>query len=403
MVRRHTLCFLISVLASALCDKLLVILLDGFRWDYTEKYDLENFKKLYTDGVRAGYLINVFPTFSFPNYYSLMTGLYSETHGITGNVMYDADRNESFILGYNTQSSNPHWWEAGEPVWITSVRQNKSSYMFYWPGCHVPIHGMRPTYCLPSQYRLPLENFRLALHQSLELLDNGTTELAAVYCEQPDLYGHDFGTESREIEEVLKELDQVIGRVMERVLHSGSVNLIIFSDHGMTNMDRSKVINITDVLTSEPNLYIYVYESGAVASIYVPNEVAADKVFDLLENFHPRMKVYRRLDLPQRLHYKYGRYVAEITCVAELGWVILQPMDNLFPNETGTHGYDFREKDMRGIFYAMGPHFKPGASVSYLKAVDMYNLMCLILDLVPSANNGSLYRVKPLLNKISYK
>ncbi|KAH9512222.1 Ectonucleotide pyrophosphatase/phosphodiesterase member 6 [Bulinus truncatus] len=392
-----------TLLTCVLCDKLLVVLLDGFRWDYVEKFNLPNFKTLYSVGARAEYLKNDFPTLSYPNYYTLMTGLHTEMHGMTGNYMYDVTRNESFLIGTNKEQYHAHWWEGGEPLWVTASKQNNSSYMFYWLGCEVTIRNTTPTFCRPYQHTPTLQEVGAALNESLELLSNGTTDFTAVYSEQPDYNGHKYGPNSPELATTLADLDQIIGSVIRQVqkMDTVEVNLIIMSDHGMTNVNISRTINLTDILNSQPNLYITVMESGAIASVYVANTSSVDKVYYLLHHYSPHMKVYKMADIPEIFHYKNGKYVSEITCIADPGWVILQPLFKEFPTKNGkhfagTHGYSNEEIDMRGILYALGPFFKSGSRVQYVHAVDIYNLMCSILHITPAANNGSLDRISPL-------
>ncbi|XP_070174224.1 glycerophosphocholine cholinephosphodiesterase ENPP6-like [Littorina saxatilis] len=153
-------------------QRLLLILLDGFRYDYLEHsdYDFPGFRKVINRGARPKYLIPDFPTLSYPNYYSLMTGLHAEQHGMTGNFMYDVSRRESFLIGSNKEQYHPHWWEGGEPLWVSAVKQNRTCYMYYWPGCEVTIHGVTPTYCRPYKGIPSMEGFRDAITKSLSHL-----------------------------------------------------------------------------------------------------------------------------------------------------------------------------------------------------------------------------------------
>ncbi|XP_059165137.1 glycerophosphocholine cholinephosphodiesterase ENPP6-like [Physella acuta] len=294
-------------------QKLLVVLLDGVRWDYVDKFDMKSLKRIHTLGARAGYMKSDYPTLSFPNYYTIMTGLHTESHGITGNFMYDDVKHEAFLNGINKDSFKAHWWDGGEPLWVTAVLQKKSSYMFYWPGCEVTI---TPTYCRNFTYEQTLEDFQDALDESLQLLTTGTTDLA------------------------------------------GHVYLGSFTPH----------------------------------------------VYTLLKTFSPHMKVYKKSDIPSRFFYKHGKHVSPLTCVADLGWTIIHPFSG-FPTKknstfVASHGYDNNQADMRGIFYAVGPSFKPQSTVDYINAVDPYNIMCSILGLRPAPNNGSSLKINRLLKKI---
>ncbi|RUS71680.1 hypothetical protein EGW08_020553 [Elysia chlorotica] len=202
----------------------------------------------------------------------------------------------------------------------------------------------------------------------------------------------------------LQDIDTEVGKLLDRMEaldDDEKFNLVIFSDHGMTTIDPARTINITDALNSEPGLYTTIMEGTALVSIYTPNKQAEDKVFTLLKDMSPHMHVYRQEDIPARFYYKDGPFVSSITCIADLGWTILQPLKVDFPTKgatkmVGYHGYDNGEVDMRGIFYAYGPYFKPGSRVDHIQAIDPYSVMCNILELTPSANNGSLAVFEPL-------
>ncbi|KAK3783537.1 hypothetical protein RRG08_011344 [Elysia crispata] len=384
--------------------RLMVLLVDGFRWDYADKHNLANFKRLESDGAKAGYMQNDYPTLSYPNYYTLMTGLHTENHAMTGNFMYDPDTKKFFLIGTNKDQFLPLWWDHGEPLWVTADLQNKSSYMFFWPGCEVTIRGRDPTFCDAYSKVPSIQEVADALDQGFLLITNGTADMVAVYSEQPDHYGHKYGPDAENTRLVLQDIDREVGKLLDRIAaltDDEKFNLVIVSDHGMTTIDPSRTINITEALTSEPGLYITIMESAALASIYAPNQEAEDKVHTLLKDFSDHMQVYRRQEIPDRFYYKNGPFVSRITCVADLGWTILQPLQPEFPKKglsdmQGFHGYDNGEIDMRGIFYAYGPYFQPGSRVDHIQAIDPYSVMCDILELAPSPNNGTLSVFEPL-------
>ncbi|XP_059165163.1 glycerophosphocholine cholinephosphodiesterase ENPP6-like isoform X3 [Physella acuta] len=341
-----------------------------------------------------------FPTLSYPNYYTLMTGLHTESHGMTGNYMYDTARNESFLIGTNKEQYHAHWWEGGEPIWVSATRLNKTCYMFRWPGCEVTIRGVTPTYCREYRGVPTLEEFRLDMGDSIQLLTNGSTNFTAVYYEKSDAVGHQYGPDSPELGQTLRDLDAVLSSFLDQIV-SQKVNLILISDHGMTPVDTSRTIDLTPALTSDPGLYVTIRDVGAVVSIYTPDTGARDKVYSLLANLSPQMKVFQRSDIPERFHYKNGKYVADITCVADVGWTIIHPL-RAYPRKNnstflGSHGYDNIEVDMRGIFYAVGPSFKPTSTVDYINAVDIYTIMCSIIGIPPLPNNGTADKISKLL------
>ncbi|XP_041372311.1 glycerophosphocholine cholinephosphodiesterase ENPP6-like isoform X4 [Gigantopelta aegis] len=341
--------------------KLLVILLDGFRWDYL-KYDGfsdDGFRRFAREGATAASLQPVYPSSSYPNYYSLMTGLYTESHGMTGNYMYDAVRNESFLIGKNPEQKHPHWWDDGDPIWVTATRQKKNCYMFYWPGCEVEIRRLRPKFCQPYEAIATISQFRSAIAQSLQLLQNGSADLATIYFENIDHEGHAYGPFSDAINSTLKMVDAEIAFLlaeMDRRHIRDSVDVMITSDHGMTDMSGvspTRLINISSVLPAGD--YSLVVEGGSLTSVFLSSEL-----------------------VPQPY---YPHYPANSDGSPWLGW----------------HGYDNTFIDMHGIFLASGPSFKTNHASRSLEITQLYQVMCRILDVTPSPNNGSWNLVEDFL------
>ncbi|XP_061260133.1 glycerophosphocholine cholinephosphodiesterase ENPP6 isoform X4 [Bos javanicus] len=235
--------------------KLLVFLLDGFRADYISDEALESlpgFKEIVSRGVKVDYLTPDFPTLSYPNYYSLMTGRHCEVHQMTGNYMWDPDTNKSFDLGINRDSRLPLWWNGSEPLWVTLTKAKRKVYMYYWPGCEVEILGVRPTYCL--EYKsVPTDiNFVNAVSGALDVFKSGQADLAAIYYERVDVEGHHYGPSSPQRKDAVKAVDTVMAYmtkwIQERDLQD-DLNVIIFSDHGMTDISWiDKVIELDNYI-----------------------------------------------------------------------------------------------------------------------------------------------------------
>ncbi|XP_076455734.1 glycerophosphocholine cholinephosphodiesterase ENPP6-like [Babylonia areolata] len=381
--------------------RLLLVLLDGFRFDYLNQsgLPLPGFERLASEGVKAGRLVPDFPSLSIPNWYSLMTGLHVESHGMTGNHMHDVKGGDSFLLyQYPHPLFSSKWWQGAEPLWITAARQNKTSHMYYWPGCEVEIRGLRPAFCQNYTGVPSLDDFRSALDQSLSLLQTGQTDIAAVYHELPDYVGHVSGPFSAEMNQTILDLDPIMSDLVDRLSDPAmsGVNLMVFSDHGMTEVDPSHVIDLSQAL--DPSDYSLVLEGAPLASIYTAPD-REEQLFSKLKNHHPNLTVYRKSDLPQRWNFKDGRYVAPLTAVADLGWFIKTPEKKgmTIPLMRGMHGYDNANRDMHGIFLALGPAFRAGQSVERLRNVDLYQVMCHALSIRPSPHNGTRSDVTPLL------
>lgn len=395
-------------LAGPVNQRLLLILMDGLRYDYLNQSSLSlpGFQKIMTQGAKSDAFIPDFPTLSYPNYYSIMTGLHTESHGMTGNLMYDYARKEAFLIGTNPEQFNAHWWDGGDPLWTTAVRQNKKVHMYYWPGCEVEIRGLRPTNCTHYTTVPTMDDFKRAVNTSLDVLKNKNTDVAAIYFELTDSVGHAYGPFSAELNRVLLDLDPLISDLAASLTLDpdlSDVNLLIFSDHGMTPTSETRVINLTSILVPED--YEAVLEFAAITSIYTRAGKEND-VYAKLENFHPNLTVYRKSDLPDRWFYKLGKYVAPLTAVCDKGWFVAVPTHPGYPvrkedgrPKLGWHGYDSKETDMYGTFLGMGPAFNRNTKTAAIHTVDVYQVMCDILGISASPNNGSATRVSPLLRE----
>ncbi|XP_044305833.1 glycerophosphocholine cholinephosphodiesterase ENPP6 isoform X1 [Varanus komodoensis] len=406
-----TLLLLFTLASSSLArQKLLLFLMDGLRHDYISDEALDSlpgFKEIVNRGVKVDYLTPDFPSLSYPNYYTLMTGRHCEVHQMIGNYMWDPDTNKSFDIGVNEDSMLPIWWNGSEPLWVTMMKAKRKVAMYYWPGCEVEILGIRPTYCLPY-YSVPTDgNFSNAVNNAIESLRNGTADMAAVYYERIDVEGHHHGPSSIQRKDALKAVDNVLYNMTKLIKDKGlqnNLNVILFSDHGMTDIywmekviELRKCINMSDV--------IQVKDRGPVVSLW-PTKEKLLEVYNKLKNV-PHLTVYRKEDIPDRFYYKKGKFVPPLTLVAEEGWFIVESRDALPFWENGTgkreawqngwHGYDNELMDMRGFFLAYGPDFKSNFRAAPIRSVDVYNIMCKVAGIQPQPNNGSWSRVQCML------
>ncbi|XP_027693402.1 ectonucleotide pyrophosphatase/phosphodiesterase family member 6 [Vombatus ursinus] len=391
--------------------KLLVFLLDGFRHDYISDDALESlpgFKEIVSRGVKVDYLTPDFPSLSYPNYYSLMTGRHCEVHQMTGNYMWDPNTNKSFDIGVNKDSLMPLWWNGSEPLWVTMTKARRNVSMYYWPGCEVEILGVRPSYCLEYKNVPTDTDFANAVSNALDSFKSGKTDLAAIYYERIDVEGHHYGPSSTQRKNALRAVDAILRHMFKWIQERGlqdTLDIILFSDHGMTDifwMDKvielKEHINLSDLLQMK--------DRGPVVSLWpVPGKHSevANKL-KLVEH----MTVYEKEAIPTRFHYKKGKFVSPLTLVADEGWFITEKKETLpfWMNSTGKregwqrgwHGYDNELMDMRGIFLAYGPDFKSNFRAAPIRAVDVYNVLCNLAGISPLPNNGSWSRVACMLN-----
>ncbi|XP_075053229.1 glycerophosphocholine cholinephosphodiesterase ENPP6 [Mixophyes fleayi] len=408
--RTFSLILLTLAVPSLAGVKLLVFLIDGMRYDYINDKELEllpGFKQIVESGVKVDYMTPDFPSLSYPNYYTLMTGRHCEVHHMTGNYMWDPKTKASFDIGTNEDSRLPIWWDGSEPLWVSMEKAKKKVSMYYWPGCEVEILGVRPSYCR-EYYNFPSDdNFTEAVNDAVQALRYGNADMAAVYYERVDVEGHHYGPWSEQRRSATKALDQVLQRLDQQLRESGlkdNVNVILFSDHGMTEIFwMEKVIELRNYI--DFNDIVQMKDRGPVVSLW-PVEGQLSKVYDQLKDVQ-HMNVYEKDRIPDRFYYKKGKFVPPLTLVAEQGWFITESKEKLpfwnngtKPNQGwqhGWHGYDNELMDMRGFFLASGPDFKVNYRAAPIRAVDVYNVMCKVLGMEPQPNNGSWSRVECML------
>lgn len=419
-------CFLVVLILAILVKnteeaktgrKLFMILLDGFKWDYLSKFqpgELKGFEKLKEKGAYAERFIPEFPSLSFVNYYSIATGLHPESHGIIDNFMYDTKYKTEFLIGENTDQYHPYWWDDGEPVWITAKKQGLRSYFWYWCGCEVEIRGYRPDYCIEylTSPNPSFENFTKALTEAVEILRNESSDIVGVYLEQVDHWGHVSGPNSEDVKAKIRLVDAQLLRIQNLMettpfasKTSGNMfdntDLVVFADHGMVE----RVGGTADNATAAINIYSYINRSdvfkvmgsknGPIVQIW-PVDGKEEEIYNKLKSSGAKMTVYKKADIPDKYHLKGHYRVAPIYLVANVGYAIR--FDNFTTlSSVGFHGYDNAVHDLHGIFMARGPDFKMGGKVTTLPNIDIYEMLCNILGITPSPNNGTVSNTCGLL------
>ncbi|XP_064644601.1 glycerophosphocholine cholinephosphodiesterase ENPP6-like [Lineus longissimus] len=389
--------------------KVMMFMFDAFRWDYAEMPGLTGFPRLFKNGVRAEYMLSEFPTVSWPNHYSITTGLHVENHGLIDNEIYDPVLKEIF-KPVNENYYKPHWWNGGDPIWITATRQGLRAHMYYWIGGDVEIRGLRPEWWRPYTDRNisgagpTYFNFTRDIDQAIKLFKNDSVDLVGLYLDRPDYYGHENGTMSIALNKTVHDCDKVINHLLDQLEVNkldNVVDVLIFSDHGMENRSFDKRIFLEDYISKEDwnKSLIQGIGGGPLVGLW-PKPGLKKKLYGTFKDRHPNMTVYYKEDLPEDdyWHLKHNRRTPPILLRADLGWYILKPVNYTW-NFTvgGSHGYDNHYKDMRASFFAIGPHFKKGYLAPSFPNVDVYQILCKILDLDPSPNNGTWSHVAGML------
>jgi predicted AlkP superfamily pyrophosphatase or phosphodiesterase len=373
-------------LITDLKPTVLLVSIDGFRYDYCEKAETPNLQRLIKNGAKAKWLIPQFPTKTFPNHYSIVTGLRPENHGIVSNTMFDPEFNEGFSLRNLKAIRDGKWW-GGEPLWVTVEKQGQIAATYFWPGSEAEIAGHRPTYWKEYNHSMPDSQRVRDIMQWLELPASQRPTFLTLYFATVDDAGHAFGPESDSVKIAIRAIDRVIGFLIDELSARGvfeQVNLIIVSDHGMAQTSAERVIFLDDYVDST---LVRVIDWSPVAQL-LPLPGKEDEVYRRLFNAHPRLRVYRKAEIPERWHFRNHRRIMPILAVADDGWVISSRRGGRRREAGGDHGYDNQAQSMRAFFAAHGPAFRSGVEVEPFENIHLYNLVCRILQLTPAPNDG---------------
>ncbi|XP_015766471.1 PREDICTED: bis(5'-adenosyl)-triphosphatase enpp4-like [Acropora digitifera] len=385
---------------------------NGFRWNYMSKDDTPNMDLIAKKGVKAPYVENVFPTVSMSNLYTIVTGLYPESHGIIADEMFDPDFNAVF----HNSNNESRWWAGGEPIWVTNQKKGYKSGVSFWPGYDVEIRGYLPTfstsetkYSKPFVY--PYAN-RMPAKEQIEMAIKWLTAddpptFIALYFMEPYLTGQRFGPGAPEVKEAIRNFDKnVTGYLLERLRQVGrldDVNLILSSDHGMMAYNTSNFVDFDDIV----NASTYKVWSGNAAFLTIEPQPGNDwyvyKNLKAAQNKTLLFEVYKKEDVPDSLHFKDNRRIGSIIVIMKEGWFIRSTNLPSGPQPEGVikggHGYRNSIKDMFPFFIARGPAFNEDMLSPPFELTDIYPLVCEILGIEASSHNGSLSRVKKLLRE----
>ena len=374
----------------------ILVSFDGFRWDYPDRGVSPNLEALKRRGVRAEGLIPSFPTKTFPNHYTLVTGLTPGHHGIVANNMYDPDLERSFSLADRDEVRSPEWW-GGVPLWVTAERSGCPTAPFFWPGSEAPIEGVSPTHWRPWEAGVThVERVRWVLDR-LDLPPPERPCFLTLYFDDTDIVGHNYGPDSKEILDAILRVDADLGLLLDGLEERGladSVNIIVVSDHGMSATSPERVIFVDDYVDLETANPV---DWNPVLALW-PDSADVTAVYEALREAHPNLAVFLRDSIPERFQYGTGPRIAPILGVADAGWMIsTRPYFESASAVAGNHGYDPEARDMWGIFVAAGPAFVEGLETPAIRNVDIYPLLMDILGLPASPSDGDLQEVAGIL------
>ena len=371
---------------------LILVSIDGFRWDYLDRFSPPNLTKLASDGVRADGLIPQFPSKTFPNHYTIVTGLTLAHHGIISNNIRDKEIPGEFSLSNRDVQNDPRWW-GGEPIWNTAERQGRKSAAMFWPGSEVMIGGHRGTYWTPYDDDMPHAERVKKILDWLRLPGDQRPSFLTLYFSDVDNAGHSRGPDSEDVKNAVMRVDKSIGDLVAGVKQIGMtdrVNYVIVSDHGMAQLSPDRMIvldDYIDVSTAE------VTDWAPVLGL-TPKDGDIDKMYRALKDKHPALAIYRSNEIPPEYGLAGHPRLPAIVGIAKEGWFITSKREEQRwgePNRHapgGTHGYDARLQSMQGLFIASGPRIRSGMRVKPFENIHIYDFMCAVLGIQPAKNDG---------------
>jgi alkaline phosphatase D len=373
----------------------IVLSMDGFRWDYPQKAPTPNLDLIAKKGVKAQRLIPRFPTKTFPNHYSIATGLYVDNHGIVLNNFHATDLGQDYNKGDRSTVEDGRFY-GGEPIWVTAEKQGLKSATFFWVGSEAEVDDVAPSFQKKYDHKFPFSQRIDSVVHWISLPEAQRPQLIMWYMDEPDGSGHRFGPEGEDLKEVITRMDSLVGvfvRAIESLPHADEINIIVLSDHGMAQLSPEKRVfldHFVDTAMLEvidgwnPNFNLKVKEGFQ------------DTVFDQLRKAN-NIKAWKSGTLPER--FVYGNHIRchDIVIVADSGWSVYWSW--AIGSESGAHGFDNENTDMHAIFYAKGPNFKKGYVSEPLHNIDIYPLIANILNIQPAQVDGKLERIRHILKE----
>lgn len=375
-------------------DRPIVILvsIDGWRWDYLDRDDAPAIATLAANGVRAEGLIPQFPSKTFPNHYTIATGLRLASHGIISNNMRAPDLPGEFGMSNRDVIADPRWW-GGEPIWNTVERQGQLAAPMFWPGSEAAIGGRHATYWMPFENDMPHGERVSRMLGWLERPERERPAFLSLYFSVVDTAGHRHGPESAEVREAIADVDRSIGELVAGVGRIGladRVHYVLVSDHGMAPLSPDRTIVLDDYIDVAA---VEVIDWAPVLGL-APRDGNVDALYLALKDKHPRLAVYRSHDLPAAYGLAGHARLPAVVGIADDGWHIASKVDvNRWGSGErsppgGNHGYDARLKSMQGLFIASGPRIRAGVVVPPFENIHIYEFMCALLGVTPATNDG---------------
>ena len=381
-----------ALAGPVLAGPVILIGIDGFRADYLDRGLTPTLSRLASEGAMAeDGMRPSFPSVTYPNFYTLVTGRHPDHHGLVYNRMRDPELpGRTFSLGNRQEVMDPVWWDDAEPVWVTAERQGLKTSVLFWPGSEAAIHGVRPRDWLPFEQSI---SSRARANITLGWFTTPAEDwpdFAAVYFDIVDTQGHHFGPDSPELNAALAEVDEAVRVLVDGLAARGiEADIVAVADHGMAATSSERIVWLDDWIAAAA---VDVFTYGPLAFVDpLPGRDA--ELETALERDPGHMDCWRREDIPARFAYGTHRRISQVVCLADLGWTV-GVRGHLDPARVraGSHGFDPEAPQMQAVFIAHGPSFRPGVRLRDMESVDVQPLLARLLGIVAPPGDGQTAR-----------
>jgi predicted AlkP superfamily pyrophosphatase or phosphodiesterase len=378
----------------------ILISLDGFRADYLDRGRTPTLSALAADGAR-GAMRPSFPSLTYPNHYTLVTGKRPDHHGMVNNTLEDADIPDvSFSMSNHDAVGDGRWWDQAKPIWISAEQQGVRSGILFWPGSEAQIDGVRPTYWKAYDEKFAYDD---RIDTVLGWIDAKAPALglATLYFDATDTDGHHYGPDSAEVNAAAARVDAAVARLVARLKARGlfaTTNIVVVADHGMASQPLNRLVEVSTLVDPAKVKFV---STGSIVGVRALPGFEAEVAAAMLKP-HPHLTCWEKGKIPARYGYGTNPRVPPIVCLADLGWYFVTPSAlkkrlEEHPRDGGAHGYDPFDPTMRAVFVAHGPAFRSGVVLPVFDNVDVYPLLTRLIGVKGDKGDGALGPVKAAL------
>jgi predicted AlkP superfamily pyrophosphatase or phosphodiesterase len=372
---------------------LVLVSVDGFKPSYLDQFDLPNLQRIAARGTRARALVPVFPTLTFPNHFSLVSGVHPEIHGLVANSFWDPQRQEGYSL--SSPAVTDGTWYHAEPIWVTAERQGMVAACFFWPGSEAAIRptgapddhpGIRPTIWNKYDGAVPNDERVRTVLDWLRMPEETRPHLVTLYFSELDSAQHAGALDSPRVEAAAKSIDQALGLLLDGIDAlpiRDRLYLLITSDHGMVETSLSQAIRLDGLIDMDEVDRGF---SGPVASLHLKDPTRASAIRDQINAGLEHGHAYLRGETPEEFHYRASPRIGDVVVIMDEAWTAVASTRASTREEDswGMHGWSPFLPSMHALFVIMGPDIRAGGVVPEVRTIDVYPLMTELLDLRPA-------------------